>query len=74
MICGAVPILPFAFDMPAAFTVSMVMTGIVFFLIGTAKSKWALAPWWRSGLETFVIGGVAAALAFAVGYSLKGLG
>jgi len=73
MICGAVPILPFAFDMPAAFTVSMVMTGIVFFLIGAAKSKWALAPWWRSGFETFVIGGAAAAIAYAVGYSLQDL-
>lgn len=73
LICGAVPILPFAFDMPAAFTVSMIMTGIVFFLIGAAKSKWALARWWRSGLETFAIGGVAAAMAFTIGYLLKGL-
>ena len=73
MICGAVPILPFAFNMQAAFTVSMVMTGIVFFAIGATKSKWALTPWWRSGLETLAIGGTAAAMAFAVGYFLKGL-
>jgi VIT1/CCC1 family predicted Fe2+/Mn2+ transporter len=73
MICGAVPILPFAFNMQAAFTVSMVMTGVVFFAIGAAKSKWALTPWWRSGLETLAIGGTAAAMAFAVGYFLKGL-
>jgi VIT1/CCC1 family predicted Fe2+/Mn2+ transporter len=73
IICGTVPILPFAFDMQAAFTISMVMTGIVFFLIGAAKSKWALAPWWRSGFETFAIGGVAAAMAYTVGYFLKGL-
>jgi hypothetical protein len=46
---------------------------MVFFLIGAAKSHWALAPWWRSGIETFLIGGVAAALAFAVGYLLQGL-
>jgi VIT1/CCC1 family predicted Fe2+/Mn2+ transporter len=51
----------------------MVMTGIVFFAIGAAKSKWALTPWWRSGLETLAIGGTAAAMAFAVGYFLKGL-
>ena len=73
MICGAVPILPFAFDMPAAFIVSMLTTGIVFFLIGAAKSKWALAPWWRSGFETFAIGALAAAMAFTVGHLLKGL-
>jgi len=73
IVCGAVPILPFAFDMETAFTVSMVMTGVVFFLIGAAKSKWALAPWWRSGFETLAIGGVAAAMAYTVGYFLRGL-
>lgn len=73
MICGAAPILPFAFEMPAAFTVSMAMTGVVFFLIGAARSKWARAPWWRSGLETFAVGSVAAATAFAVGYFLRDL-
>lgn len=73
IICGAIPILPFAYDMQAAFTVSMVMTGVVFFLIGAAKSKWALAPWWRSGFETLTIGGAAAAMAYAVGYFLRDL-
>jgi VIT1/CCC1 family predicted Fe2+/Mn2+ transporter len=43
------------------------MTGIVFFGIGAAKSIWSLAPWWRSGLETLAIGGVAAGVAYAVG-------
>lgn len=72
LVCGAVPLLPFLFGTGASFLVSAVMTGLVFFLIGAAKSKWSLAPWWRSGLETFLIGGVAAALAYAVGYWLKG--
>jgi VIT1/CCC1 family predicted Fe2+/Mn2+ transporter len=39
----------------------------VFFSIGALKSYWSLAPWWRSGLETLAIGGVAAAIAFGVG-------
>ncbi len=73
LICGSVPLLPFAFGLPGAFTLSTVMTGVVFFAIGAAKSIWAIAPWWRSGLETFAIGGVAAALAYGVGYLLHGL-
>lgn len=73
LLCGSVPLLPYAFGLPRAFALSTVMTGIVFFVIGAAKSRWALAPWWRSGFETFLIGSVAAALAFAVGYLLQGL-
>jgi VIT1/CCC1 family predicted Fe2+/Mn2+ transporter len=73
LLCGSVPLLPYAFNLSYPFILSAVTTGTVFFLIGAAKSRWALAPWWRSGLETFVIGGVAASLAFAVGYLLQGL-
>lgn len=74
LVCGSVPLLAFALNMKSAFTVSMVMTGMVFFLIGAAKSKWAMAPWWRSGLETLLVGGVAAAIAYAIGHFLGNLG
>lgn len=73
LLCGSVPLIPYAFSLLHPFTLSMVMTGIVFFIIGAAKSRWALAPWWKSGLETFIIGSIAAGLAFAVGYLLQGL-
>jgi hypothetical protein len=61
LVAGFVPLLPFIFSVPNAFTVSAVVTGVVFFCIGAAKSIWSLSPWWRSGLETFFIGGAAAA-------------
>jgi VIT1/CCC1 family predicted Fe2+/Mn2+ transporter len=48
-------------------------TGVVFFAIGSIKSRWSLAPWWRSGLETLIIGMSAAGLAYAVGYLLRNL-
>lgn len=73
MICGAVPLLPFAFGLAGAFEIAIVATGIVFFLIGAAKSAWSLSPWWRSGLETFAIGAVASAMAYVVGVLLKGI-
>jgi VIT1/CCC1 family predicted Fe2+/Mn2+ transporter len=47
------------------------MTGAVFFGIGALKSKWSTVKWWRSGLETFTIGMLAASFAYVVGALLK---
>lgn len=71
VICGAVPLLPFIIDIEGAFLASMVMTGSVFFAIGAAKSKWSTTSWWRSGLETFFIGGTAATIAYTIGHLLR---
>lgn len=73
LLCGFIPLLPFAFGFEHAFETSVAMTGVVFFLIGAAKSRWSLASWWRSGAETLVIGGGAAALAYLVGHLLSGM-
>ncbi len=54
-------------------TMSVAATGLVFFGIGAAKSKWSLSGWLRSGIEMLVIGMSAAGLSFAVGYALRGL-
>ena len=43
-ICGAVPLIPFLMPFAEPFPVAVAFTAIVFFLIGTAKSRWALAP------------------------------
>ena len=64
---GFVPLLPFILGLPNAFTIAAVMTLVVFFGIGAAKSIWALTPWWRSGAETLAIGGTAAGVAYFVG-------
>ncbi|MCE8007275.1 VIT1/CCC1 transporter family protein [Aestuariivita sp.] len=68
LVAGMIPLLPFIAGMgPDAFRWSAIMTLGVFFGIGATKSLWSLSPWWRSGAETLAIGGVAAALAYAVG-------
>lgn len=72
-ICGAIPLLPFVFAMKDGFAASVVMTAVTFFAIGAWKSRWSLAHWFRSGLETLAIGGGAATLAYVVGHLLKGL-
>jgi len=67
LVAGMVPLVPFLFGAGNAFNVALVCTAGVFFLIGTLKSRWSLEPWWRSGLETLLIGGVAALIAYFVG-------
>ena len=67
LVAGSIPLLPFVFSVPSAFEVSIGATMATFFLIGTGKSRWSLASWWRSGAETFAIGAIAALLAYGVG-------
>ncbi|HUP64411.1 MAG TPA: VIT1/CCC1 transporter family protein [Thermoanaerobaculia bacterium] len=73
VICGAVPLLPFFADSENAPAWSLAATLFVFFGIGSAKSRWSVIPWWRSGLETLSIGAVAAGIAYGVGVLLRGL-
>ncbi|MBE1282054.1 MAG: hypothetical protein GJ676_01965 [Rhodobacteraceae bacterium] len=67
LVAGLIPLLPFLLGLEAAFAWSVWMTAGMFFAIGAVKSRWSLAPWWRSGLETLAIGGAAAAIAYVVG-------
>lgn len=73
VVAGLLPLLPFVFDVPDANTVAAVLTGVVFFLIGSARSRWSLRRWWATGTETFLIGIGAAILAYLVGYLIERL-
>ena len=71
--CGLVPLIPFLLGLNHPFTVSVILTGAVFFIIGSVKSRWSTVSWWRSGISTLAVGGIAASLAYAVGVFLKNL-
>lgn len=73
LICGSVPLLPYVLGMADAFPLAVALTCAVFFAIGSAKSRWSERSWWYSGLETLLIGGVAAGVAYAVGNLLARL-
>jgi VIT1/CCC1 family predicted Fe2+/Mn2+ transporter len=73
VLCGLPSLLPFFFSMPHAFWLATALTGSVFFAIGSVKSRWSPAAWWRSGLATLAVGMVAAALAYGVGSWLRSI-
>jgi VIT1/CCC1 family predicted Fe2+/Mn2+ transporter len=69
ILCGIVPLVTYlGFGGLGACVAG---TGAIFFCVGAIKSHWSPVTWWRSGVETLVIGMSAAALAFAIGYSLR---
>lgn len=65
---GAIPLIPYLFG--GGFVWSAAATGVSFFVIGSAKSRWSLRSPLISGFETLLIGGAAAALAYAAGVLL----
>ncbi len=77
---GLIPLLPFVAMFIAgfvvisssdAFTYSIILTGVAFFLIGSVKGRIVQKPLIRSGMSTLLIGGIAASVAFVVGYLLN---
>ena len=72
-LCGLVPLVPFLFESSKAFTLSVLLTAAVFVIIGSVKSRWSTGSWWRSGLSTLLVGGIAAGFAYAAGVFLKSL-
>ena len=73
VVCGLAPLIPFLIDVGNPFRLSIFLTGAVFFAIGSVKSRWSTVPWWRSGLSTLLVGGIAATLAYGVGVLLKNI-
>ena len=70
-VCGLIPLLPYLFKFTHAFVISMLVTGAIFFAIGSVKSRWSTASWLRSGSATLFVGAIAAGLAYAAGIILK---
>lgn len=78
MLVGALPLLPFAAGMAlgvegAPFWSSALLTGIAFFGIGAVKAQFVQQSWWWAGIETLLVGSIAAVLAYLCGYALAGL-
>jgi len=79
LLIGAIPLIPyflsFLFDIikENVYLLSVIMTGIAFFFIGSAKVYVTGKNWFKSGLETLLVGSVAAVIAYFIGFLLRGL-
>lgn len=73
VLCGLVPLVPFILPVANQALLAAIMTAVTFFGVGSLKARWSLAPWWRSGLETFGIGMGAALVAYLLGEGLTRL-
>ena len=75
---GLVPLIPFIFlhvsgfviSTEHAFLYSVVFTGISFFIIGIIRGKIVIKSLFSTGLSTLAVGGIAATVAYIVGYLL----
>jgi VIT1/CCC1 family predicted Fe2+/Mn2+ transporter len=77
VLAGLVPLMPMMVAMRAEsrsmFVVSSLLTGVTFYIVGFVRGKVVDRRPWASGIETLIIGGLAAGVAFLVGKALEHL-
>jgi vacuolar iron transporter family protein len=72
---GAVPLLPFIIDGADGntFLVSAIGAGTTFFVVGGLRTVVTKRGFFISGLEMLVVGGMAASLAYGVGFAVRAM-
>lgn len=78
VIFGFIPLLVYVLqffysNINNAFNVSIFLTLIALFVLGSVKSKITNKSWLLSGIETLIIGGIAASAAYGIGFWISGL-
>lgn len=79
MVAGIVPVAPFIVNLlvdggiSAPFLWSSIATAATFFAIGVFKARVVGGSTVKAGIETVVVGGIAAVLAYGVGWLLRGV-
>lgn len=63
----------FQFDATVVFLFTTACTMAALFIVGAIKAQFTDGHWWSAGLRTVLVGGVAASLAYLVGYLLRGI-
>lgn len=79
LLSGSLPLIPFLLNwwqeglIADPYGLSIGITMLAFFAVGAMKGRYVEQSWYRSGLETTVVGGIAALLAYGVGVLLGDL-
>jgi VIT1/CCC1 family predicted Fe2+/Mn2+ transporter len=70
---AAVPVIPYTIiSPPAGIAVSAIVTVLVLFVVGAAKTVITARSWWRSGLESMLTGIAAGAVTYGAGRLFRG--
>ncbi len=72
VIAGWAPLVPYAFRVHSSFRLSVLVTGVAFFVVGASRSLVTNRRWYAAGGEMFTVGMLAAGVAFATGVALGG--
>jgi len=76
VVVGFLPLLAFVYQfiipgsLGSPYLWSTLITSATFFAVGAGKSWFVKQPWYREGIETLLVGGAAASLAYLVGMLL----
>lgn len=79
VLVGFVPLLAYTFksifsdDQSQLFLLTTIFTLVALFVVGAVKSRFTMKNWFISGIQTVLIGGFAAFIAYLVGYFLQTL-
>jgi VIT1/CCC1 family predicted Fe2+/Mn2+ transporter len=73
VLAGWTPLAPYLLGLRPLFPLSVATTAVVFFVVGASRSLVTDRPWPRNGVEMLVVGMTAAAVAFGVGWLLRGV-
>jgi vacuolar iron transporter family protein len=79
MVVGFIPLLFFVLALaipsltPYSFTMSVILTAVTLFVVGSLRVLVTQSRWFRSGVEMLLVGGAAALGSYLVGYFLQGL-
>ena len=79
LLIGSIPLIPYFLSYfseaikESAYPFSVIMTALAFFFVGSAKVFVTKKNWFKSGMETLLVGSLAAVIAYLVGYMLRGL-
>ncbi len=77
VVVGLLPILPFLFAFLGIIStdieimLSVILTGVAFFLVGALKGYVTHAPFLRSGFESLFVGAMAAIISYGIGFGLQ---
>lgn len=75
LIGSLIPLLPFFFlSVKTSIVTALVLCSLVLFLTGAYKAKVTVGIWWKSGLEMFIVGMLAAISGYGIGLIFNVIG